>query len=378
MQLCRVMFRYPLPSGAADHAPITRRFGVLVAALTGTAEVSLNAAALSRRAWKRWRYATTMLAAVSLLAAGAPRAVADQAPAFHEDTCREMTALVLVPASRTRPYVPTHYRLLSFGSGLTGVTVEARRCERQDLNGQTETSVQANMAVAISDPEATPRDHGTFDQYELFWAASTPDLVAWLGPNAADVSTSTSQVLLDPGLAWSSRPIFGLAEPSFSFAAPAPLTSPFTLDAVVSDANPLPANLLSTDVWLDDQHGTETISVTVAQLRPSAAIGTLDITPGSEMAKILGSDHLLLPMAVLDETAPEYTKRACTWPPAASQQWHASCGGAAPGATPASTQLPGFANRRRQTHHRTHTVRRHPRRTQRHHRRGRPDPPSRA
>lgn len=253
-------------------------------------------------------------AATALTPLGPAPASADGV-VFHNDQCHEFIAGVLAPTESVRPLVPAHYGLRpSTSPGRTLVLIRAARCESKGLDGATEPSTEADVAVAITDPRGPLGAPESFHQYVVTYGSTSQRYVNWLGP--ARVGSGGTQLLLAPTLTWSFRPLAGLLDPSFEVQAPQPMPSPFTMRAVADAVQPAPTELLATDFWIDGAEGTSVVAVELHDLHPSAAIGTIDVAPGSPLARMLGSEHVIAPMLHTWWPRSVYHRSRCDWQPA--------------------------------------------------------------
>ncbi|MCI3270670.1 hypothetical protein [Streptomyces cylindrosporus] len=262
-------------------------------------------------------------------------AAADDAPRFHNDACHDLLAFVPVAAERARPYLPSHFELLEPAPGTALAIVRSARCERKGPDGQTAPTVEGNMALAIEDPDGGPADlpglglgdPQSIDQYMLFWAQDNEAAVNWLGMTPGDEAGPLTDVLYTRNMTWSFNPLLGLLDPSFRFEARSPVLSPFRMRAVAQNIQPAGTNLIGTDIWLEDKHGTVKVEATFEGLRPGAAVGRIDAAPGSQMASILGSTSVAAAMGEFHWTDSTYTRHSCGWRKTDDpvREWTADC-----------------------------------------------------
>ena len=237
--------------------------------------------------------------AISMVLVPAPgdaraRAASDQRAQL--DDCRERFVIVPGDEEGVRARVPARYDLARGSDGRPLLYASAIRCERYSARGTTARTLVAAFAVMIAPPDGVgcasrwpvvgdvKGDALSCNLYVLFAAYDNPAVVAWLRAGTPDLPVHHVK-----DLRWheDATDLAGLTA-GLRFHAGRPTPSPFDLDATVR-SRPVETPFTAT-FWAETKAGTVRIRFETDDMALGRADGTLRAAPGTEMARLLGSE----------------------------------------------------------------------------------------
>jgi hypothetical protein len=164
--------------------------------------------------------------------------------------------------------------------------------------GSAVSATLANFGVVIHSPDGMGCASGApggspssgdaipyCNWYPLFWVANDRRLIEWLTADTPDFPASYV-----PGLVLRQGPGDPIAGTRFHFQAPAPAPSPFSMDDA---GHPGPTQIsVRGGYWQRTREGTVKLTFATDDITPgSAGGGLVRAQPGSEMARLMGSDQ---------------------------------------------------------------------------------------
>ena len=194
--------------------------------------------------------------------------------------------------------VPAGYELSRDAEGRPLLYVTAIRCERYRVGRSARPTTAAAFAAMVKSPDgvgcasAWPAvgdvkgDAVSCNLYVLFAAYDNPAVVAWLRAGTPDLPV---HLVSDLDFDESGFDVATLGQ-QFTFHAGRGTPSPFRLDAVVRE-RPVETPFTAT-FWAETAAGTARIRFESAALALGEAQGTLTIAPGSEMARLAGTERV--------------------------------------------------------------------------------------
>lgn len=210
------------------------------------------------------------------------------------EQCRERFVVV---AGEEDPTLPQGYEPVRDASGGPLLFVSTLRCERYTVNGITRPTTIALFTAIIESPDGggcasrwplvgdVKGDALPYcNSHVLFAAYDNPAVVDWLRAGTPDLPVHYVEGLvyeqedLDPA---------SLGAP-FHFEAPPPTPSPFEMDAIVRE-RPVEGPITQT-FWATSAAGTVRLRFESDDLAFGEADGTLRAAPGSEMARMFGTE----------------------------------------------------------------------------------------
>jgi hypothetical protein len=231
--------------------------------------------------------------AASLLGAVPPSAPA--AGFITATGCPHHQAFIEGDDDAVSAFLPEGYAPVRTSSGAPLLFVRAIRCDALGVDGKTEPGIMATYGVVIETPDgrgcasASPFGslRGDFppicNWYLLGWLANDRRVVEWLRRGTPEVPAAYV-----PGLEFE----LGAFDPAqggapFSFRAPAPAPSPFTIEAIGRER---PGELsVRGGYWVDTPDGTVKMAFSTDDLTSGDANGVVTAAPGSPLAELMGA-----------------------------------------------------------------------------------------
>ncbi|HVM40088.1 MAG TPA: hypothetical protein VM618_04815 [Acidimicrobiia bacterium] len=226
--------------------------------------------------------------------AGTPR-FAERDAALLEG-CRERFVIVAGDPQLVRARVPTEFELATNAAGRPLLYASAIRCERYTVGASSAPTTAAAFAAMVRSPDGVgcasewpvvgdvKGDALSCNLYVLFAAYDNPSVVSWLRAGTPDLPVHhVADLRFDEGVVEPSR----LGVP-LRFRAGRPSPSPFDIEAVVRE-RPVTAPFTAT-FWARTRAGTVRIRFESDALALGDADGVLRPMPGTEMARVIGTD----------------------------------------------------------------------------------------
>lgn len=216
-------------------------------------------------------------------------------PAVLEQ-CRERYVIAPGVKDQVRARVPEQFTLRYNANGQPLLYVTAIHCERYTAHGVTRSTTAAAFGVSIESPDGTmcatpwpvvgivkPDLAGSCNNYLVFAAYDNPNVVAWARAGTPDAPVhfiddlDFDEASLDPA---------SLGVPLHFDSGSTP--SSYTLDLVVRER---PATVpLAAAFWFESRIGIVRVGFDTDAIALGEASGQLTVEPGSEMARMLGTD----------------------------------------------------------------------------------------
>lgn len=228
------MFSHPLPWGAADHAPVTCRFRVLVAALIGVAGLLLTVGQSQSYA-ADFNTVPGTCSVTNLLASADPSAV------------------------RRVGRVPGRWPLLLDASGRATVNVDQAACT-MTISGVSQ-KVTYSALTAMLDSKRLPEPERSRDTSDAMGLPANFYLLAWASDNRAFVNFLRTQTGLGTFVQYVPRLSYRFSAGvthQLQFTQPAPARSPYAAVATLTESG-FPVYPLTADMWRQTPLGSTMI-----------------------------------------------------------------------------------------------------------------------
>jgi hypothetical protein len=242
--------------------------------------------------------ATVALSVVLLVIASVAQSAAVTASGGSAslEGCRERFVIAPGDEKGIRARVPAEFELARDAAGSPLLYVTAIRCDRYVLGGRSAPTAAAAFAAMIKSPDGIgcasrwpivgdiKGDALSCNLYVLFAAYDTPDVVSWLRAGTPDLPVHHVRDLKFR------EGDFDVARlgAALQFHAGRPTPSPFEMSAIVRER--LVQTPFTATFWAKAAAGIVRIRFESLDLSLGEAQGTLRAAPGSEMARLLGTE----------------------------------------------------------------------------------------
>jgi hypothetical protein len=195
----------------------------------------------------------------------------EQPGALVEENCTEMFAVPVIDGDVADELVPAGYDLAADPDGRYRVFVSTRRCDSVRVGDvKARDVIESHISVPVI-PRGQPAPHRSFvfspdspaplEVYLLQWISNKKIVAQWLKQNTG----LGDRVKVVPDLTYEYHPVPGTGTPgasddSFFLQVPAPASSPFTINASVTEGSP-PYWDTAENWWADTDEGTVIIHV---------------------------------------------------------------------------------------------------------------------